>query len=335
MSKQNRTNKPITVTLTPESIEGIEILKQELGEKTVSRVVDTAIKETASNYGYELLEEGEEMKVDLICRGRVLTRHLHTGNTYIEAPDDGEYIIKIYNNSYLKRLAVISVDGVNILNGEDAGFEGPGYVLAPYQTIEINGWHRTNEETAAFTFEALKDSYASQTGRGESNVGVIGVAVFNEKQDHRFWRQQRYLSSNSGGRRTKSMSRGGGGLLGGQISAHAGSAMGGGDMNYGATMDSFSLDMDLGRETLAIPASANAAPEELTKVGTGYGERKSMQTRETTFERSTQSPAQVMAIRYATSPMLVKWGVIKEPEAPAPNPFPASVGVAPPANWKG
>ena len=46
--------------------------------------------------------------------------------------------------------------------------------------MEITGWRKSLERTAAFYFTDLGDSYAARTGRPQ-NVGVIGVAVFQER----------------------------------------------------------------------------------------------------------------------------------------------------------
>ncbi|MGB8054732.1 MAG: hypothetical protein WCF11_13270 [Azonexus sp.] len=52
-------------------------------------------------------------------------------------------------------------------------------MLAPSQSAEIAGWRKSLEEVAAFYFTRIGDSYAARTERPQ-NVGVIGVAVFNE-----------------------------------------------------------------------------------------------------------------------------------------------------------
>src|SRR6266536_4853579 len=78
-------------------------------------------------------------------------------------------------------LAVMSVDGVNVITGDTASPQQSGYVLAPYESADIAGWRKSMARTAAFYFTALPDSYAARTGRPD-NVGVVGVAVFRRKQ---------------------------------------------------------------------------------------------------------------------------------------------------------
>lgn len=331
MAKQTRNNERFTVTVTPESVEAIDILKEEWGLKATSQVVDKAIRESTSALGYSLMPAREEgtMQVTLIYNGKELEQHISEGQTFIEAPREGNYVIRVKNNHWKRRLAVISVDGVNILNGEDAGFDGPGYVFQPWQTIDINGWHRTDEETAAFTFEKVEGSYASQTGRGESNVGVIGIAVFDEKEDMSYWSKKR-PTFNGGFRR----------LMKGTRARQTMGGSGARGMTYGASASAGSLSLDQGEGLIAtnsadgvMPCSASASLPE--KLGTGYGEKMEMQTRKVDFERASKAPISVMSFQYASRDALIKLGVIQPKTPSAPNPFPAEVGVKAPPGWKG
>jgi hypothetical protein len=76
---------------------------------------------------------------------------------------------------------VLSVDGVNAISGQTAGASQAGYVLEPWQQVEIRGWRKSYADIAEFYFTDLPDSYAARTGRPQ-NVGVIGVAAFRERR---------------------------------------------------------------------------------------------------------------------------------------------------------
>ena len=89
------------------------------------------------------------------------------------------YAVRLTNTTGERVLVVLSVDGVNAVTGETAHPSQAGYVLAPWQSTEINGWRKSLEDVAQFVFTDLPDSYAARTGRPD-NVGVIGVAVFAE-----------------------------------------------------------------------------------------------------------------------------------------------------------
>jgi hypothetical protein len=52
------------------------------------------------------------MRVEIIQGGRTLRQYNHEGRSYIEAPPEGDYFIRLTNDSGALRLAVISVDAI-------------------------------------------------------------------------------------------------------------------------------------------------------------------------------------------------------------------------------
>lgn len=114
-------------------------------------------------------------------RHELLPRHPHRGKQWIEGRPGHRYALRLQNLTGQRVLAVVSVDGVNVISGETAGTGQSGYVLEPWQSMEVAGWRKSLSEVAGFHFTALPDSYAARTGR-PGNVGVIGVAAFRERQ---------------------------------------------------------------------------------------------------------------------------------------------------------
>ena len=112
--------------------------------------------------------------------GQSLETYRHRGRHYVVGEPGHEYEIRIRNRSAGRLLAVTSVDGVNVVTGATASPAQSGYVLAPGERVEIDGWRKSLDEVAAFVFTALPDSYAARTGRPD-NVGVVGVALFRER----------------------------------------------------------------------------------------------------------------------------------------------------------
>lgn len=90
------------------------------------------------------------------------------------------YMIAVQNDSPYRYEAVASVDGLDVIDGDTASFKKRGYVVEPYTTTQIDGWRTSMNSVAAFRFSSLEESYADRKGKGR-NVGVIGVAVFQEK----------------------------------------------------------------------------------------------------------------------------------------------------------
>jgi hypothetical protein len=114
------------------------------------------------------------------AEGRRLPVYWHEGRAYVVGKPGNEYQVTVCNRAREDVLAVVSVDGVNVVTGETANAQQSGYVLEPRRALDIQGWRKSLAETAAFYFTALPDSYAARTGRPD-NVGVIGVALFQRK----------------------------------------------------------------------------------------------------------------------------------------------------------
>lgn len=114
--------------------------------------------------------------------GRTLPVHWHQGNAYVAGKPGNEYKVVVRNRRGEDLLAVVSVDGVNVLSGQTASPEQGGYVLPARGRVEVKGWRKSLHETASFYFTSLGDSYADRTWRPE-NVGVIGIALFERADE--------------------------------------------------------------------------------------------------------------------------------------------------------
>jgi hypothetical protein len=114
--------------------------------------------------------------------GRWLQVYQHEGRSYVVGKPGHEYQVRVANRLREDLLAVVSVDGVNVITGQTADPSQSGYVLSPRGSLDIRGWRKSLSQTAAFYFTALPDSYAARTGRPD-DVGVIGVALFRRKQE--------------------------------------------------------------------------------------------------------------------------------------------------------
>jgi hypothetical protein len=225
--------------------------------------------------------------------GRELPLHASDGRFFVAGKPGGEYEIRIRNQTAGDLLAVISVDGVNVISGETASESQSGYVISGWRRMEIKGWRKDLSRVAAFYFTDIEDSYAARTGRPD-NVGVIGVALFRRKvsqptviDEQRMKRSESSMDSSANG------------------AAQRGAA------------------------EPAPPASAQA-PEK--SLGTGHGRSETSHARYTTFERESDQPNELVAIRYDSYANLVAQGVIRNVPR-QPQPFPARFVPDPPARW--
>jgi hypothetical protein len=234
--------------------------------------------------------------VEIIDRdsGAVLSPHFYRGEYWVAGTPGSRYAIEIRNRLGERMLAVTAVDGVNVVSGATAAWDQTGYVFSPGDRYQITGWRKSDAEVAAFTFTDSPNSYAERTGR-PANVGVIGVAIFRERQPEPVY------SPPAIGQSDESVSK--------RSSARA--------SNSGAAAAE-------GKVSPSMPAPMDAAPA--AKLGTGHGEREYSQVNHTEFARMQSQPNEVIRIRYDSLDNLFAMGIIKRPRPAAPtiNPFPAS-----------
>lgn len=269
--------------------------KTSLRRRTVLAAVAAAMALTGVGSG----EAATPAPVDLqiIDRDTGQAAHLwrHGGRLYVAGRPGARYSLRVTNNTPGRVLAVMSVDGVNILTGETAGYGQRGYVFGPYETYDVSGWRKSDSQVAAFTFAPLSRSYAARTGR-PNDVGVIGIAVFEERV---YAPPPLAVAPEYGGR---------------------------------APGDYAEDSVDgLVVQGAPAPPSAAAAPSAQAarrseRLGTAHGQREWSQVTTVPFERASAYPRFVRQIEYDSYDNLVARGVIPrwrpQPAPPHPRPFP-------------
>lgn len=108
---------------------------------------------------------------------------VHVGDRTLVVGQAGQrYSIVLTNHTSHRFESVVTVDGLDVINGKPGTTESRGYVLLPFATLEIEGFRQSTSAVAAFRFASVGESYAAQTGSAR-NVGVIGIALFGERGD--------------------------------------------------------------------------------------------------------------------------------------------------------
>jgi hypothetical protein len=104
-----------------------------------------------------------------------------TGGKSLAQGEVGQrYMIELSNRSANRFEAVVTVDGLDVIDGKPGSLAKRGYLVQPFATVNIDGFRQNMDEVAAFRFGSVRGSYAAQKG-SDRNVGVIGVAVFAER----------------------------------------------------------------------------------------------------------------------------------------------------------
>ena len=113
--------------------------------------------------------------------GRFLSGFAASGKSFVIGEAGRRYIIVVHNNTDNRLEVVLSVDGLDVLDGKAASFNKRGYLVDPRAEVEIDGFRQSVDTVAAFRFGSVRGSYAAQKTGDARNVGVIGLAVFNER----------------------------------------------------------------------------------------------------------------------------------------------------------
>ncbi len=108
---------------------------------------------------------------------------VHVGDRTMVIGQAGQrYSIVLTNHTGHRFESVVTVDGLDVINGKPGSADHRGYVLLPFATLEIEGFRQSTNAVAAFRFASVGESYAAQMGAAR-DVGVIGVAFFGERGD--------------------------------------------------------------------------------------------------------------------------------------------------------
>ena len=285
---------------------------------------------------------------DVLVHGKSTIKYAHEGRFYLEGRSNTEFTLLVRNNTATRVLAVMTVDGLSIMDGKKGSLDGNGYVVDPFQTLKIPGWRLNDDDVAKFIFAGKGKSYAAKKGNSR-DVGVIGCAIFNEASSFTTFSVSGPTVDwvNSGGP-LRSCTR----IIspdwsGGTMTTTDGTAA------STFTCDTSDVAMDSGEINSVYCCNSVSAPPageviERTarrvstkkmatqNIGTGFGKKASHGVTEVSFNKKDR-PTEVFAIHYDDREGLESRGIDLSRKVHVANPFPkdAEGGCQPPANWNG
>jgi hypothetical protein len=255
---------------------------------------------------------GRLAEIEVIDRdsGQPLETYYRHGEYWVAGAPGAHYAIYIRNQMGERLLAVTSVDGINVVTGQNAGWDQGGYVLDPWESYQVSGWRKSDYQVAAFAFTAAPASYAARTGRPE-NIGVIGVALFREQPVNALLPPQRPQIAGPEAAQHSA-----------PLAERAERQAEQGAPAASPPSESRAASSDLSGNVVNAPAALARGPA----LGTAHGEREYSYVAHTQFVRRQWQPDEIIRIRYDSLDNLIAMGIVRphRDAGPRPSPFPST-----------
>ena len=237
---------------------------------------------------------GSSGSIDIVTRpdGRALPVYAKDGRSCVVGTPGQEYGIRVCNTTGERVLAVMSVDGVNIVSGETASPSQSGYVLSG---VRVRRHQRLAQESRRPPRRSTSPSCPTRTRRARgvpttsassasrSSASGRSASVWKDSPQDR--RRARRPSPRSG--RTPRAAR------------------------CSAAESRASNDAAARKEMAA--ADRRRAARRSAKIGTGHGRHEQSYVQTTRFVRESATPNETLAIHYDRRENLIAMGVLPPP----------------------
>ena len=247
------------------------------------------------------------------------------GRYYVAGEPGHHYRIELQSLGDRRVLGVISVDGVNAISGDTAQWSQPGYVLDAYRRFSVLGWRKSEQQVADFLFTDLGQSYAALTGRPD-NVGVIGVAVFRERapveQEATYSEAPEPQIAIRDRRQAPVVTPPPIYAQAMPAQAMRAQVMPAPAPAAPAPVQEASAPVPQAQLAKAAPSRRSTQADTLGPLGTGHGEREDSVVHTVDFQRTSDTPDEVVTIYYDTRARLVAQGILPAAPVHAPQAFP-------------
>jgi hypothetical protein len=111
-----------------------------------------------------------------------MLKNYNTGSRrYVVGRKGSNYSLVVKNLCHSALEVILSVDGLDVMDGRSASFRKRGYIIQPGKTLTVKGFRTSASAVAAFKFSSVSGSYSNLRHGKTRNVGVIGMAIFTQK----------------------------------------------------------------------------------------------------------------------------------------------------------
>jgi hypothetical protein len=286
--------------------------------------------------------QNNNIELEVLVKGRPITEYRHRGETFIEGREGSEFEILIRNRNAFRIEAVVSVDGLSVLDGKDAGPASSGYLVEANGSLAIPGWTLDNASVAKFQFSGKDGSYAAAATGSARNAGVIGLLAYREAPAIRPHYDIPSYYSKGGFRGIVDNSRGyslNDVRIGSSVLRESDSNFWReGSVTRGIVPQNSLMLGATSTQHDVFTASTSANVADVNNLGTGFGAAKDFATTQVSFQRGDLQTMLVM--KYDNARGLRARGIdlraVRKVISQEPDAFPGMhKGCQPPPGWRG
>lgn len=293
--------------------------------------IDTAPAKLRAPYDVQVVREDGETAPTYALKDRY----------YVQGNAGERYTIRVTNPTPRRVEAVVSVDGLDVVDGDPGDLRKRGYIVPAYGEVRIEGFRTSLDDVATFRFSSVDGSYAGQKGKAR-NVGVIAVAIFEEQAPppeqqvivpERPYRYEDDLDARAPappadhaaprggyakGDATKSTAAPGAAPPPPPRTASTGGAAQSRPAEAPRMKKQAAADEEYGGDGGYVGGITEAAPRPTNRpgLGTEFGESRSSAASYTRFNRAANRPVAIAELRYNDAAGLMALGI---PVAPMPD----------------
>ena len=111
----------------------------------------------------------------------MLDNYWWRGARFVIGKKGRDYRLRVKNLSDARLEVVLTVDGLDVIDGKAGSTKKRGYIIGAGEILEVKGFRISHEKVVTFRFSSVTSSYANLRHGRTRNVGVVGLALFTEK----------------------------------------------------------------------------------------------------------------------------------------------------------
>jgi hypothetical protein len=245
------------------------------------------------------------------------------GRFYVQGNLNERYTIRVTNPTAHRVEAVVTVDGLDVVDGEAGDLHKRGYIVPAYGETRIEGFRTSLADVATFRFSSVDGSYAGRKGKAR-NVGVIAVAIFEEQEpppDQQIiygdappnpHPRPQYNRADEAASRNDRVARAEKRAVP-PAEAPAATGVGGGYAPGARAVPPPPPADDVAEQDYEPPAPNRAQPTHRPGLGTEFGEQRYSAASYTKFVRANDRPIAIAELRYNDTAGLMALGIPVQP----------------------